>query len=427
MTSGSESILIRGGTVLTCDPKCPSALTGDVLVVDGRIRAVGSAVESDAGAEVIDARGRIVLPGLVDAHQHVWEAPYLLQGPDMNIKSYFSDFVPRVAPAVTPEGLLGDTRELAGTVLRAGTTTIFDWCHVTNTLEHAEASVEGLVQSGIRAIFGYGPPVAYGYYGSAKPHPIEMERFVEKHGLRVNALVGLAAALRGPDRSPPDVTRSDFERARALGLSISLHIGTHMFGGGGVAELHDAGLLGPDVQLVHMTDSTDVELKMAAGAGARVAVPPVADLTLGIGRPPLGRLASAGVEFGLGVDTVLASPPDMFAQMRAAIAVLRLGAEWEGNDPPAASSCEEVLRAATLGGARACWLEQETGSLAPGKAADIVIMRPSRGVTSLAEAYGQVVWLGDPARVELVMVAGRIRHHAADVAAAGAASAASHS
>jgi cytosine/adenosine deaminase-related metal-dependent hydrolase len=186
-------------------------------------------------------------------------------------------------------------------------------------------------------------------------------------------------------------------------------------------------LLGPDVQVVHVTDSTDAELRMVGATGARVAVPPVADLTLGIGRPPLARLASCGVEFGLGVDTVLASPPDMFAQMRAAIAVLRLGAEWEGNDAPAASSCEEVLRAATLGGARACWLEEETGSLAPGKAADIIMMHPSRAVASLAEAYAQVVWLGDPARVELVMVAGHVRHHTADVTAAGAASAASHS
>jgi 5-methylthioadenosine/S-adenosylhomocysteine deaminase len=96
---------------------------------------------------------------------------------------------------------------------------------------------------------------------------------------------------------------------------------------------------------------------------------------------------------------------DMFAQMRAAMVVLR-GGRWDGDDPPAGSSCADVLAAATIGGARACWLGELTGSLTPGKAADLLVMRPTRPVTTIEQAYGQVVWRGDGARLESVQVAG---------------------
>jgi 5-methylthioadenosine/S-adenosylhomocysteine deaminase len=404
MTSETAK-LIAGGTLLTCDPAVASLLEGDLLIEEDRITAIGYGLTRPNDAEVIDARGKIIFPGLVDAHQHVWEAPYSLQRPDMSIGEYFAKFVPTAAAAVTPDGLYLSSLELFATSMRSGTTTLFDWCHVTNSIDHATAALSALHDSGIRGVFGYGPPVALGYYGSDREHPGDLEAFVAKHGPQPSPLVGVAAALRGPDLAPLHVTSRDIMRARALELKVSMHIGTHRIGAGGVTALHESDLLGPDLQFVHATDCTDDEFALIQRSGGRIVVPPIAELSMGTGRPPLTRLAARGQSFGLAVDTALGGPQDVFGQMRAALLLLRW-ADWDGYDAPPASTCSDVLAAATLGGARSCWLEDEIGSLTPGKFADVVIMEPSRPVSTLAEAYGQVVWNGDASRIVSVMIAG---------------------
>jgi cytosine/adenosine deaminase-related metal-dependent hydrolase len=110
---------------------------------------------------------------------------------------------------------------------------------------------------------------------------------------------------------------------------------------------------------VHLTDSDADELAMITASGAQVVVPTISELSMGIGEPPLRKLAMIAARYGLGVDSVVGSPPDMFAQMRAAMLILR-GGPWDGTDPPAGSRCAEVPAAATIG-ARACWLDERTG------------------------------------------------------------------
>ena len=161
------------------------------------------------------------------------------------------------------------------------------------------------------------------------------------------------------------------------------------------------------MQFVHATDSTDEEHALVAESGGRIVVPPAAELVMGTGLPPLARLAAAARRpAAFGVDTALGGPPDMFGQMRAALLLLRTGG-WDGHRPPPASSCIEVLTAATLGGARACWLDHHVGSITAGKLADLVVFTPTRPVESVDEACAQVVWAGDASRVETVLVAGR--------------------
>ena len=123
---------------------------------------------------------------------------------------------------------------------------------------------------------------------------------------------------------------------------------------------------------------------------------------MGTGVPPRRRMADPG---RAGVDSVLGSPPDMFAQMRAAAGLLRAG-EWQGTSPPTESRPSEVLASATINGAWACWLEDAIGSLKPGKWADLVVYRPSHPVPPVDEAFAQVVWMGQPSRFESVLIAG---------------------
>lgn len=397
-------LLIKGATILACDPSQPDLLVGDLLIADGRIAEI-SADEIDApDAEVIEAAGRIVTPGLVDAHQHLWEADSAMMHPDTGMAKYFTEWIPQHAPAVTTESIFETTARALARAMASGTTLTFDWCHATNTLQHAEAALAAAKESGSRYVFGYGPPVAYGYYGSDRPHPAELEAFAGQ--LDGAGRVRGAAALRGPDMSPDPVWREDIARARAAGLPVSMHVSTRRNGPGAISALHEADLLGPDVQLVHATDASDHELVLAAAAGARFAVPAIAELVTGAGEPPLHRLAAREIGYSLGIDTTLASPYDMFSQMRAAALQLRQ-VPWQGETPPPGSAYRDILTAATLEGARASWCDDVTGSLAPGKSADLLVLRPDSAPSTVDEAYAQVVWFGHPAALESVLVEGR--------------------
>lgn len=406
----SPARILCGATVLTCDSNIPDLISGDVLIRDGRIEAVGKHLPIDDTTETVDAAGTVIFPGLIDAHQHLWEGPYLLQQPNMHMNGYFSEFVSGAAGAVTAEGLHYTVSAALKASVTAGTTTTFDWCHVTNSPEHADASLAAAVESPSRYVFGYGPPVALGYYNNPRGHPADMERLANSWRAapdrgRLSGRVSIAAALRGPDLSKPDTVRSDIDRARSAGLRISMHVSTQRAGPGGVTALHRAGLLGPDLQFVHLTDATADELAMIADSDGRVVVPPIAELSMGAGFPPLRRMADAGVPVALAVDSVLGSPPDMFTQMRAAAGLLRAGG-WQGGCPPTQSCASEVLASATINGARACWLDDVIGSLTPGKWADLVVFRPSRPVSTLDEAFAQVVWMGHPSRLESVLIGG---------------------
>lgn len=414
-------LLITGATILTCDPSEPDAFTGDLRVVDGRIAGIvargdgtgGDPVRSDEGdrpgspaATVVDGTGCIVLPGLIDAHQHMWEAFAPIMHPDTGMGPYFAEWIPKHAPAVTPDSLFETTSGALRRAIASGTTLTFDWCHATNTLQHAEAALAAAAESGSRYIFGYGPPVALGYYGSDRPHPAELEVFAARFDGRQGSRIWGAAALRGPDLSPPGVWRDDIERARAAGLPMSMHVSTRRNGPGSITALHEAGLLGPDMQFVHATDASDAELRLAAQADARFVVPAIAELITGAGDPPLRRMAAQGIPYALGIDTALASPPDMFSQMRAAALLVR-EAPWVDGAPPPGSAYRRILAAATLDAARAAWIDDVTGSLAPGKSADLVVLRPLSAPTTVEEAYAQVVWSGDAARIESVLIEGR--------------------
>lgn len=399
-------LVIRGATILSCDPAQPDVFEGELLVAEGRIARISAERIDAPGAIVVDGAGRIVFPGLIDAHQHMWEAFAPIMHPDTGMGPYFAEWIPKHAPAVTPDSLFETTSTALKRAIASGTTLTFDWCHATNTLQHAEAALAAADDSGSRYVFGYGPPVALGYYGSDRPHPAEFETFATQLAAQRGSRVRGAAALRGPDLSPPAVWRGDIERARAVGLPMSMHVSTRRNGPGSITALHEAGLLGPDLQFVHATDASDAELLLAAQADARFVVPAIAELITGAGEPPLRRMAAHEIPYALGIDTALASPPDMFSQMRAAALLVR-EALWVEGAPPPGSAYRQILAAATLQAARAAWIDDVTGSLATGKSADLVMLRPLSAPSTVEEAYAQVVWSGDASRIESVLIEGR--------------------
>jgi cytosine/adenosine deaminase-related metal-dependent hydrolase len=151
----TQRTLVRGGRILSMDPAIGQLPQGDVLIEDGLIRAVEPSL-GEVDAEVIDATGHIVAPGLIDTHRHTWQTQMRALCTDWTLTDYLFGIRFSVSPAYTPEDVhLGN---LLGAVdaLESGVTTILDFSHCNNTPEHADAAVAGLLKAGIRAVFGYG-------------------------------------------------------------------------------------------------------------------------------------------------------------------------------------------------------------------------------------------------------------------------------
>ncbi|WP_048860378.1 amidohydrolase family protein, partial [Acidisphaera rubrifaciens] len=154
----ASRIRIRGATVVTMDPALGIIDPGDIVIDRGRIVAIGRDL-TDWAVTVIDGRGMIAFPGFVNAHLHLWQTALRGIAADWTLDQYFGRVIGDIVRLYTPE----DARigNLAGALdqLNGGVTTLFDWCHIVNTPAHADAAVDGLLASGIRAVFGYGTPM----------------------------------------------------------------------------------------------------------------------------------------------------------------------------------------------------------------------------------------------------------------------------
>ncbi|MEU9833209.1 amidohydrolase family protein, partial [Streptosporangium sp. NPDC048047] len=384
-------MLITGGTVVDTDPRVRVLPRADVLIEDGTIAAVGPGLADAAGdAEIVDAAGRIVLPGLVDTHRHVWQSVLRSVAADATLGGYLDLVLGRLAPAFRPEDVRAANLWGALEALDAGITTVYDWSHIQTTPEHTDAALDGLRVSGVRAVFGYAHPSP----ADDARHEDEVRRIAS---LCSSGRVTAALAAWGPVYGSTAAAEADWRLARELGLRLSLHA----TGVGAVERLHEAGLLGPDVMFVHGNGFTDEAMKLVAGSGGTASVAPVVESQMGHGHPETGRFRGFGIPTGLGVDTVTDAPGDMFAVMRAAFAAERLRG--------GSLSTAEVLRMATAEGAAALGLGGEVGSLRPGLRADVVLLDAEAvGLAPVHDPVGAVVTAAGAGNVDTVIVGGRI-------------------
>ncbi|MFI9436398.1 MULTISPECIES: amidohydrolase family protein [Streptosporangium] len=384
-------MLITDGTVIDTDPE-PHVLPGaDVLIEDGVIAAVGPGLGAALdGVEVVDAAGRIVLPGFVDTHRHLWQSVLRSIAADTTLGDYLSLVLGRLAPAFQAEDVYAANLWGALEALNAGVTTLYDWSHIQLTPAHTDAAIDALRDSGIRAVFAYAHPGS----DDAARREGEVRRVAS---LGLSGLVTPALAAWGPVYGSVGAAEADWRLARELGFPISLHA----TGTGAVERLHRSGLLGPDVMFVHGNGFTDEAMRLIAGSGGTASVAPVVESQMGHGHPETGRFREFGIPTGLGVDTVTDAPGDLFAVMRAAFAAERV----QGGS----LTTGEVLRMATVEGARVLGLEDRIGSLRPGKQADLVLLRADAlNLAPVHDPIGAVVTCADTSNVDTVIVAGRI-------------------
>jgi cytosine/adenosine deaminase-related metal-dependent hydrolase len=396
--------LIRRAYVMTMDPVLGDISGGDVHVRNGAIVAVGRGLQAP-GAAVIDGRGMIVMPGLVETHFHMWNSLARSISGDTAATGYFPTLV-KLGKVFTPDDMYQGARLSAVEALYSGITHVHDWCHNVKNPAGARADIRALHDVGIRGRF------SYGYYQGQPPgeamNLADIERLHADWKTYSNeGLLALGVAWRGIAASnntiDKSVSRSELDTARRLGLPLTIHATPR--NKGQIPDLAAGGMLGKDVQVVHATNAPPSDIALLAAAGSPVSVSPLTELRVGFGVSNVGAFIAGGITIGFSVDTTaLSGNANMFGVMKM-IENLEDGRTQNEFAIPA----RRIIEIATIEGARSMGLDERIGSLRPGKRADIIMIDTSaiNDAPAIDMAH-TVVEAVEPANVDTVIVDGRI-------------------
>jgi cytosine/adenosine deaminase-related metal-dependent hydrolase len=423
----ADRILIRNGIVLSQDPSIGELPRADVLVDGDRIAEVGPDIAA-ADAQVIDADGDIVIPGFIDTHRHTWETSIRTCAPDYALITYFGSILDKFAPHYRPDDVYAANLWGSLECINAGITTLVDWSHIINTPDHADAGIRGLQEAKLRSVYAYGfgntslvdwwfgPDYAGSVLTSDGP---DARRLRQQYFNSDEGLITMALATRGPNFCKPEVVRHDWELAKELGLNITVHVAMDRFGYTKmqIAGLRDMGLLYPNTTYVHASHFTDEEWQLAADSGGNVSFAPQIEVQMGHGWAPGWTATQYGLPIGLSSDVATTASADQFTQMHSILGTERgrkhqvaWDADLDGLQPsPDLITSRQVLSWATLGGAQVAGVADRTGSITPGKKADIVIIDTKAvNVAPVIDPVGAVVCAADVSNVKTVLVDGDV-------------------
>jgi cytosine/adenosine deaminase-related metal-dependent hydrolase len=405
--------LIKGGAVLSMDPNVGDFAKGDVLIEGKKIVAIGPDLHAP-GAAVIDAAGMIVMPGFVDTHHHQYQTALRSFLPDGLLfndglphgqKNYLDYIHYTITPVYRPQDAY--IAELVSSLsqLDAGVTTVVDTSQVGHTPEHTDAVIEGLQESGRRSVFVYSPGV-----GPGSIFPNDLHRLQSRYFSSSDQLLSLA--MGGEVFDP--AFRTYWAMARQNGLSIVSHLVGSLGQATLVEQLASEGLLGPDIEFIHATRLSEGSWRAIAASGVNVSMAVPIEMTMRHGMPPIQTALDHGVQPALSVDVECTMTADFFTQMRTVFTLQRAlinerALNGETNLPALLTS-RDVIRFATVEGARVARLSHKVGSLTPGKEADLILLRADAiNVAPLNNVPGAVVTLMERSNVDTVIVGGRIR------------------
>lgn len=412
--------LIRGAYVLTMDRQAGDLASGSVHVKNGAIVAVGSNLKAP-GATVIEGRGSIVMPGLVDTHWHMWTTYLRSMAGDKPEDGYFP-VTTRYGKAMEPIDMYRSTRMAAAEAIYSGLTTVGDNCHNVRTHQHAVEDIRAIRESGLRCRWSYGP-----YRGMTADQHIDLadlegfERDWDRYSNE--GLISLGFAWGGVplDLSVPGardalaVAKKEFDTARRLHIPMCTHWASkENTPAGQVDILAQGNFLGKDLLLIHMLATSPAEMKLVAAAGSPISVSPGSELRIGYGRTKACDFMDAGIVVSVSVDTV---PLTGNANMFGILKLLRNAENAKAFDEFKLSA-RRVLEMATIDGARALGLDDKIGSLIPGKRADLIMVRtdhPTMGV--FTDPAHLLVEAAEESDVDTVMVDGRILKRAGKLTA----------
>jgi len=413
--------LIKGGAVVTMDRRIADLPAGDVLIDNDRIAAIAPQIPAPDGAQIIDAADCIVLPGLINAHVHTWQSALRGIAGDWTVAKYMATMHRGLATLFRPEDLYIANLMGALNQIHCGSTTLADWCHNNPTPEYTDAAIDGLAESGIRAAFLHGSPKPDPKPGqkpfSEIPMPrSEVERLCKGRFASRDGLLTFGLAILGPYYSIYEATRQDVELAREFDLLASMHVGGGVpIAAGGFERLAREGLIRGKFNVVHGNDLSAQVIRVVTDRGGMFTVTAEIELQMGYGDPLTGQLIALDSPVSIGSDVEPATRGDLFAAMRITLQHERNRRTMEilaqaGSRPEAIPvTCRQALEWATINGAKMLGLDDRIGSLAPGKQADVILLRAGDlNLFPVHDPVASAVMQGGVANVDTVLIAGRI-------------------
>jgi len=405
-------LLLTNATILTMDPRFTVHHASAVAIAGDTIVAVGPEAETRDAIDAIDCGGRVVMPGLVNAHTHVPMS--LLRGlaDDLRLDVWLMGYMmPVEREFVNPDFVRLGTRLGCAEMIQSGVTCFADMYYFEDAV--AEATAE----AGMRALCGqtvlrFPTPDATSYEESLA----RARDFIQRW--RGHPLIVPAPAPHAPYTCTPEILRASAELAAEFDVPLHIHLSEtvqevedsrRVHGMPVVPWVKKQGLFGAKVLAAHCVHVDDGEVRALKNFNAGVAHNPTSNLKLGAGIAPVARMIELGVNVGIGTDGPASNNDfDMFEETRLA-ALLAKGTSGDPTSLPA----REALAMATRIGAAALHLDHLTGSLEPGKRADLIVLDvdtlhnvPSFGRDPHA-IYAQIVYASKSTDVVHVMCNGR--------------------
>ncbi len=388
------------------DPRRRILKRGSVLVEGNRIVKVGKEIKERTD-RVIEARGRAVLPGLINAHTHSPMTLFRGAADDMELDPWLREKIWPVEARLKAEDCYVGALLACAEMIKSGTTCFADMYFFM------EKVAEAVGRSGLRASLSYGM-IELGIPGRCEEELRKGEKLVREHhgsfGGRVQTMFGPHA----PYTCSPECLRKVGERAEKHGVGIHIHLSEtekevrevkEKYGKTPVELLHSLGLLGPRLLAAHCVWITEGEMELMAGRGAKPVHNPTSNLKLASGISPVPAMLEKGIPVALGTDGAASNNSlDMFQEMKLA-ALIHKG--WRRN--PTLMPAQTVLEMATLHGAKALGMEGEVGSIEEGKKADLILVDlRSLRFSPLHQVLSHLVYASSGELVDTVIVDGKV-------------------
>lgn len=399
-----SNLLLQNAHVLPLDVNTPEGLA-DILIRDGEIEDIGIGLALPDGVAAVDIKGSIAMPGFIDTHWHLWNS--LLRGTvsDAPGHDYFS--VKRgIAPHFDRDDFYWSARFALAEAVQNGITTVHNWDHNVRDADDVDANVQAQLDSGLRGRFSYGPRDS-----SAGTEVMDFEGLDAARARwspeKLDHRIHFGVALRGPYRTSTELSDAEWQAARERGMPITMHCDRCLREAGcrscGLTRLDREGFLGPDVQIVHAIHVSPDDIAAIARTGTKISVSPLSEMRT-MGFPRVTEFLEADVLTSVSVDT-LAMPTnaDIFSTLRALVSAEHARTERTTLTPRIA------LEMATIRAARDLGIDQVTGSLRPGKRADLMLL--DGGHSSLlpsGDVAESLVYNGTSGAIRTVICDGRV-------------------
>jgi 5-methylthioadenosine/S-adenosylhomocysteine deaminase len=399
----SEKIVFKNATILTMDKTIGDLPVGDVLIEGDKIKGVGREIPVE-NARIIDATGKILLPGFTDAHRHAWQGTLRRLMPNVSdLMTYVQDIHFGLAKYYRAEDIYLGNLLSAWSAIDSGITCMIDASHNTRSYSHAVAAIDALEETGIRSLYAPAFPLGGEWDQTFWPSGLEKlkaERFSSA------GLISLGVFTHMGPHSWDIARRLDLPIVTEfLGKELSLLL----------PGLEANKQLGPDNIFNHCTGLTAEAWKIMSDNGVRVTVDPRSDAQYGLeeGIFAYQHAIDHGMKPGIGTDLETAYGGDMFTEMRVAFSLQRAflqNRKYNGDAPATMPvNSRAILEAATLNGSGIAGFGEVSGSITPGKSADLILIETqSINLFPSNNAIGTVVHAADRSNVDTVMVAGRL-------------------